>query len=58
MAVKIHKSLIIERPKYSMTIVTTLCRRMSSKGDDLNVADTDQGVTCKFCLRRMKAKAA
>jgi hypothetical protein len=52
---KLHKSLIIERR--SETVVTTLCRRVSNKGDDMNVADIDDQVTCKFCLRRMRQQA-
>lgn len=34
-------------------ITGTLCNRMSNSSDDLNVADTDDQVTCKFCLRQM-----
>lgn len=37
------------------TVTGTLCNRMSNAADDLNVADTDDQVTCKFCLGLMDA---
>jgi len=34
---------------------TTLCGRMNAAcNDGMNVANTDDEVTCKFCLRRME----
>lgn len=33
---------------------TTLCGRMNAaSADGMNIADTDEQVTCKFCLRLM-----
>lgn len=33
----------------------TLCGRTNRNcSDGMNVADTDEGVTCKFCLARME----
>lgn len=31
----------------------TQCDRKRNAAEDLNVADTDEQVTCKLCLRRM-----
>lgn len=45
-----HKSRVVERPGY--TRFTTLCGRMNKASQDgMNIADTDDQVTCKFCLR-------
>jgi hypothetical protein len=52
MKVVLHKQVYKEFKTH--TVNTTLCNRMSNKGDDRNVADTDAEVTCKFCLARLK----
>lgn len=52
---KLHKS-DNRANQYGGTNYRTLCRR-SNRGsrDGLNVAETDDQVTCKFCLNRMGA---
>lgn len=41
---------------YGGTNYRTLCGRTNARCDDgMNVAETDDAVTCKFCLRRMAA---
>lgn len=36
---------------------TTLCNRMNAGSrDGMNIAETDDKVTCKFCLRLMPAQ--
>jgi hypothetical protein len=55
----VHQSKVVQRRQH--TITGTSCNRMSNAGDDLNVADSDVEVTCKFCLRimrRVEAKLA
>lgn len=47
----LHKSHVIYRTH--VTITTTQCRRHVNTSDGMNIADTDSGVTCKFCLRLM-----
>lgn len=45
-----HAAKKVERGSH--TIYTTLCGRMNKQSrDGMNIADTDAGVTCKFCLR-------
>lgn len=34
---------------------TTICGRQSNAGEDANVADGCEVVTCKLCLKRMNA---
>ena len=42
----------IWKPGFGGGVVnTTLCGRVDNSTSDYNVADTDDGVTCKFCLR-------
>lgn len=36
---------------------TTLCGRVR-QGNEMNMADSDEQVTCKFCLRRMEIHRA
>lgn len=45
---------VYRKNAFGGTTNTTLCGRMSNAGDDMNVADGEQEVTCKLCLRRMK----
>lgn len=54
----LHKS--DNRPnQYGGTNYRTLCGRMNARCDDgMNVAETDEKVTCKFCLRRMAVVSA
>lgn len=49
MPVKHHSYMIENGPT---TTVTTLCGRFAGDGD-LNVADSDDEVTCKICLAAM-----
>lgn len=49
----LHKSQIIRR--VDRTVTTTLCGRLQSGGEDMNVADSAKEVTCKFCLKLMEA---
>jgi hypothetical protein len=38
------------------TRFTTLCGRMNKRSSDgMNIADTDEQVTCKFCLAKLAA---
>lgn len=51
-----HMSKITTRKLRSggkMTTTGTLCNRMSNAGEDMNVADDEAGVTCKFCLKEL-----
>lgn len=52
----LHKSK--NRPnKFGGTNYGTLCGRMNAASSDgMNVADSDDKVTCKFCLKRMTSK--
>ena len=52
---KQHKS--DNRPnRYGGTNYRTLCGRTNrASTDGMNVAETDDAVTCKFCLTRMRA---
>jgi hypothetical protein len=50
----LHKSHVIHRPH--VTITTTQCRRQTNTSDGMNIADSDEQVTCKFCLRLMDPK--
>lgn len=53
---KMHKSKVIIRDGGNWIRTTTLCGRMNKQSaDGMNVADTDQDVTCKFCLEKMEA---
>lgn len=53
---KLHKS--DNRPnKYGGTNYRTLCGRTNGRSlDGMNVADTDEEVTCAFCLKIMARK--
>ncbi|MDH0740924.1 hypothetical protein [Stenotrophomonas maltophilia] len=49
----LHAGRRIERPGVIRT--TTLCGRMNARSrDGMNIAGTDQSVTCKFCLAKMR----
>jgi hypothetical protein len=38
---------------------TTLCGRMNRRcSDGMNIADTDEQVTCKFCLAKMREQSS
>lgn len=54
---KLHK--VDNRPnEYGGTNYRTLCRRINQRSTDgMNVAMSDDAVTCKFCLRLMGAKS-
>jgi len=51
-----HSSLMYTN-RHGVNFATTLCRRMSNAGEDLNVADEDEAVTCKLCLKRLQIKS-
>lgn len=55
---KLHRE--DNRPnQYGGTNYRTLCRRTNRSCDDgMNVADSDDEVTCKFCLNIMADRAA
>lgn len=49
----LHAGRRIERPGVIRT--TTLCGRMNARSrDGMNIAGTDESVTCKFCLAKMR----
>jgi hypothetical protein len=48
----LHKSHVIYRTH--VTITTAQCRRHANTSDGMNIADRDEDVTCKFCLRLME----
>lgn len=51
MTMKLHLG-IVRRYRDGSTLTTTLCQRMNqASGDGMNIADTPEGVTCKFCLK-------
>jgi len=48
----LHAGRRIARPGVIRT--TTLCGRMNARSrDGMNIAGTDEAVTCKFCLAKM-----
>lgn len=49
-----HASRVIQRG--STTITSTLCGRSRMTSDGSNIADSADGVTCKFCLKMVSAK--
>lgn len=53
----LHASKVVKGP-FGSTRTTTLCERMQLGNDGMNVADNIEQVTCKLCLRRLKAFAA
>jgi hypothetical protein len=54
---KLHKDKQVDRGNGS-TLFTTLCGRMNRRSNDgMNIADTDDQVTCAFCLAKMKDRA-
>lgn len=51
----LHQSKVVRRREH--TITGTTCNRMSNADEDgFNVADSDELVTCKFCLRIMNRR--
>lgn len=49
----LHAGRRIERPGVIRT--TTLCGRMNARSrDGMNIAGTDESVTCKFCLAKLR----
>lgn len=52
----LHKQ-VYRAGAFGSTLNTTLCGRLH-KGQDYNVADSDQQVTCKFCLQRLTRSKA
>ena len=53
---KLHKEKIVTLRKIGATRLTTLCGRMNKNfPDGMNIADTDEKVTCKFCRSLMVA---
>ncbi len=51
---KLHKDRQVNL-RNGATRFTTLCGRMNRRcSDGMNIADTDEQVTCKFCLARME----
>lgn len=55
---RLHKDK--QRPnRFGGTTYTTLCGRMNRRSTEgMNIADTDDQVTCKFCLKIMDARHA
>lgn len=53
----LHASKIVKAP-FGGTRTTTLCERMQLGNDGMNVADTNEKVTCRLCIRELQAKAA
>jgi hypothetical protein len=51
--VVLHKSIVRKGP-FGGTLTTTLCGRMQTGSDGMNIGE---GVTCKFCLRKLGEKA-
>lgn len=50
----LHKDKVVEIRSIGATRVTTLCGRMNKQSaDGMNIADSDEEVTCKFCLAKM-----
>ena len=53
MAMVLHKDRQVDLGN-GATRYTTLCNRMNKRcSDGMNIADTDEQVTCKFCRARM-----
>lgn len=49
----LHAGRRIVRP--GVTRTTTLCGRMNARSrDGMNIADTGEAVTCKFCLAKLR----
>jgi len=49
----LHKQIYRKGP-WGGEINTTICGRVRNGQGDYNIADTDAGVTCHFCLIEMK----
>ncbi len=49
---KLHKSLVLRRGE--TTITRTLCGRLRTTSDGMNIASGAEEVTCKFCLKLMR----
>ena len=47
----LHASKVTQFNGYTRT--GTLCNRMTTGDDGMNIADGDEEVTCKFCLKRI-----
>lgn len=57
MAVVLHEGRQVQRRQH--TVLTTLCGRSSNRvADGMNIADSRDAVTCKFCLRQLRAQSA
>lgn len=53
---KQHKELIKDN-RWGGHTYMTLCGRSSSKSmDGMNVADTENEITCKLCIKKMEGK--
>lgn len=55
---KQHKDKVVVIRALNAVRTTTLCGRMNKQSHDgMNIADTDEEVTCKFCLKLMGFEA-
>lgn len=45
----LHASKVVQRPGYTRT--TTMCNRMTTGNDGMNIAEGAEAITCKFCLK-------
>lgn len=54
----LHQSKVVTIKSIGAVRTTTLCGRMNRQSrDGMNIANTDDEVTCKFCLKTMGARA-
>jgi hypothetical protein len=55
-AVKVHLYRVARLA--GMTFTGSLCNRLRTTADGMNLTSDEKAVTCAFCLRRMKRRAA
>jgi hypothetical protein len=52
--IKIHLS--VTKPFFGGTKTSSLCRRLRTTADGMNLTGDEKEVTCRFCLRILKAR--
>ena len=54
----LHSGVMFKN-RFGGNTTTTLCGRMNAKTPDgMNIADRPEDVTCKFCLKKLRAAIA
>lgn len=53
---KTHFERIVTRRDFTLT--STLCNRLSNRGEEINSTDKPEEVTCKFCQKLLEKRKA